>query len=225
MVRDFVKFMVIVAIIYLGKHYHIPFMASLTVSGFLTTFTLLARDVFTFKEISWTLMRVFFGSAELGFSIMQQINPQLGPPLMVIFVIMTNTLLITTLVCALRESFSRVYSNAREEYLYVYSVYVLEASTSNSLTQFYPPFVCCLPKSLLFKLTSHIESSSPGLYQAVSTHISILEITQEQDPDTQNFTSSNCRFHLGLRTPTWKREAIWRRTVLLRPPRNHENPH
>ncbi|KAH8651620.1 hypothetical protein BGZ60DRAFT_520195 [Tricladium varicosporioides] len=125
MVRDFVKFMVIVAIIYLG---------------FLTTFTLLARDIFTFKEISWTLMRVFFGSSELGFSIMQQINPKLGPPLMVIFVIMTNTLLITSLVCALRESFSRVYSNAREEYLYVYSVYVLEASTSNSLTQFYPPF-------------------------------------------------------------------------------------
>lgn len=40
----------------------------------------------------------------------------------------------------LSNSFSRVISHAREEYLYVYSVYVLEASTSNRLTHFYPPF-------------------------------------------------------------------------------------
>lgn len=40
----------------------------------------------------------------------------------------------------LSNSFSRVINHAREEYLYVYSVYVLEASTSNRLTHFYPPF-------------------------------------------------------------------------------------
>jgi hypothetical protein len=40
----------------------------------------------------------------------------------------------------LSNSFSRVISHAREEYVYVYSVYVLEASTSNRLTHFYPPF-------------------------------------------------------------------------------------
>lgn len=37
----------------------------------------------------------------------------------------------------LSNSFSRVITHAREEYLYVYSVYVLEASTSNRLTHFY----------------------------------------------------------------------------------------
>ncbi|UKZ80007.1 hypothetical protein TrVFT333_007771 [Trichoderma virens FT-333] len=39
----------------------------------------------------------------------------------------------------LSNSFSRVITHAKEEYLYVYSVYVLEASTSNRLTHFYPP--------------------------------------------------------------------------------------
>ena len=31
------------------------------VAGFLTTFTLLARDEFTFVEMSWILINVFFG--------------------------------------------------------------------------------------------------------------------------------------------------------------------
>lgn len=35
--------------------------------GFLTTFTLLARDVFQLSEMSWILVKVFFGSSYLGF--------------------------------------------------------------------------------------------------------------------------------------------------------------
>ncbi|KAM3069383.1 hypothetical protein ACMFMG_005488 [Clarireedia jacksonii] len=125
MAKDFVKFMVIVVVLYIG---------------FLTTFTLLARDTFTLGEMSWVLIKVFFGSSYLGFDIMNDISPQLGPPLMLIFVCMTNILLITSLISILSDSFSKVISHAREEYLYVYSVYVLEASTSNRLTHFYPPF-------------------------------------------------------------------------------------
>lgn len=30
-------------------------------AGFLTTFTLLARDNFTLREMSWILVKVFFG--------------------------------------------------------------------------------------------------------------------------------------------------------------------
>ena len=107
--------------------------------GFLTTFTLLARDSFTLAEMSWILIKVFFGSSYLGFDIMSDINPKLGPPLMLIFVCMTNILLITSLISILSDSFSKVIAHAREEYLFVYSVYVLEASTSNRLTHFYPP--------------------------------------------------------------------------------------
>ncbi|RDW69753.1 hypothetical protein BP6252_08773 [Coleophoma cylindrospora] len=124
MTKDFVKFMVVVAILYLG---------------FLTTFTLLARDHFNLSQMTWILIKVFFGSSYIGFDIMHDISPQLGPPLMLIFVFMTNILLITSLISILSDSFSKVISHAREEYIYVYSVYVLEASTSNRLTHFYPP--------------------------------------------------------------------------------------
>jgi hypothetical protein len=89
--------------------------------------------------MSWILIKVFFGSSYLGFDIMDKINPILGPPLMLIFVTMTNILLVTSLISILSDSFSKVIAHAREEYLFVYSVYVLEASTSNRLTHFYPP--------------------------------------------------------------------------------------
>jgi hypothetical protein len=36
-------------------------------AGFLTTFTLLARDNFSLREMSWILVKVFFGSSYLGF--------------------------------------------------------------------------------------------------------------------------------------------------------------
>lgn len=56
---------------------------------------------------------------------------------MIVFITLSSILLMSSLAGMLSNSFSRVVSNAREEYLYVYSVYVLEASTSNRLTHFY----------------------------------------------------------------------------------------
>lgn len=52
MTKDFLKFLSLVVILYLG---------------FLTTFSLLARDHFTFQQMSWILVKVFFGSSYLGF--------------------------------------------------------------------------------------------------------------------------------------------------------------
>ncbi|KAI3402112.1 hypothetical protein diail_41 [Diaporthe ilicicola] len=123
--KDFVKFMVLVFIVYLG---------------FLTTFTLVARDTFTLPKMTMNLAKIFYGSSYIGFEIMDDIDPFFGPPLMFIFVTLSSILLMGSLTGMLSNSFSRVMSHAREEYLYVYSVYVLEASTSNRLTHFYPPF-------------------------------------------------------------------------------------
>jgi uncharacterized membrane protein len=78
--------------------------------------------------MSWILIKVFFGSSYLGFDIMNDINAKLGPPLMLIFVTMTNILLITSLISILSDSFSKVIAHAREEYLFIYSVYVLEVT-------------------------------------------------------------------------------------------------
>ncbi len=125
MTKDFIKFMVLVVIIYLG---------------FLTTFSLLGRTYFTLPHMTMVLTKIFFGSSYVGFDIMDQIDPVFGPPLMLVFVTLSSILLMGSLTGMLSNSFSRVMGHAREEYLYVYSIYVLEASTSNRLTHFYPPF-------------------------------------------------------------------------------------
>lgn len=123
--KDFLKFMVLVVVIYLG---------------FLTTFTLVGRDSYSLHDMTGFLTRIFFGSSGVGFDIMDNIDPIFGPPLMILFVMLSSILLTGSLTGMLSNSFSRVITHAREEYLYVYSVYVLEASTSNRLTHFYPPF-------------------------------------------------------------------------------------
>ncbi|KAK4243636.1 hypothetical protein C7999DRAFT_36031 [Corynascus novoguineensis] len=123
--KDFLKFMVLVVIVYVG---------------FLTTFSLVGRDVFSLNRMTGFLTRIFFGSSSVGFDIMHDIDPIFGPPLMTLFIMLSSILLTGSLTGMLSNSFSRVITHAREEYLYVYSVYVLEASTSNRLTHFYPPF-------------------------------------------------------------------------------------
>ena len=123
--KDFVKFMVLIIIIYVG---------------FLTTFCLIGRDHFSTGEMTWKMTQIFYGSNSIGFEIMSQIDQFFGPPLMIIFITLSSILLMGSMTGILSNSFSRVITHAREEYLYVYSVYVLEASTSNRLTHFYPPF-------------------------------------------------------------------------------------
>ncbi|KAF5615583.1 calcium channel YVC1 [Fusarium sp. NRRL 25303] len=123
--KDFFKYMVLVVVVY---------------CGFLTTFSLVGRNVFAFKSMAWILTKIFYGSAPIGFEIMNQIDPFFGPPLMIIFITLSSFLLMGSLTGMLSNSFSRVITHAKEEYLYVYSVYVLEASTSNRLTHFFPPF-------------------------------------------------------------------------------------
>ncbi|RPB05922.1 hypothetical protein L873DRAFT_1796778 [Choiromyces venosus 120613-1] len=124
MTKDFLKFVILVAILYLG---------------FLTTFSLLARESFTLSEMSWMLIKVFFGSSSVGFDAMREISPVLGPPLMLIFVTLTNILLITSLISLLSNSLTNMMNNAREEYLFMFSITVMEAATSNRLVVFYPP--------------------------------------------------------------------------------------
>ncbi|KAK1821272.1 hypothetical protein LTR12_004330 [Friedmanniomyces endolithicus] len=124
MTKDFIKFLSLVAILYIG---------------FDTTFVFLARGTMSAGKINWILIQVFFGSSYLGFGIAEEISPLLGPPLMFVFVCLTNFLLLSTLISLLSNSLTKVIEHAREEYLSVYAIFVLEASTSNRLTYFIPP--------------------------------------------------------------------------------------
>ncbi|KIW34011.1 uncharacterized protein PV07_00813 [Cladophialophora immunda] len=124
MTKAFCKFLPVIVVLYLG---------------FLTTFTMLARDRMTLNEMSWLLIKVFFGSSYLGFDMAVKISPLFGYTLMLIFVCLTNILLITSLVSLVSNSLTEVMAHAREEYLFQYSIYVLESSTSRRLTYFMPP--------------------------------------------------------------------------------------
>ncbi|KAK4900599.1 hypothetical protein LTR27_002315 [Elasticomyces elasticus] len=124
MTKDFLKFLSLVGILYIG---------------FDTTFIFLARGTMSAGRINWILIQVFFGSSYLGFEIAEEISPILGPPIMFLFVCMTSILLVTVLISLLSNTLTKVIEHAREEYLSVYAIFVLEASTSNRLTYFIPP--------------------------------------------------------------------------------------
>jgi hypothetical protein len=65
-VKDFMKFLVIIAILY---------------CGFFVTFWSLGRDAYTVSEMGWLLVRIFFGSSYIGFDSMHKFG-LFGPTLM-----------------------------------------------------------------------------------------------------------------------------------------------
>jgi hypothetical protein len=95
-------------------------------AGFLVTFAVLGRQNYTVEDVSWMLVRIFFGNSFLAFDSMRIIDPVFGPPLMLIFVIFSQILLTTVLISILSNSFAQVMSNSREEYLFLFATTCLE---------------------------------------------------------------------------------------------------
>ncbi|KAL8906496.1 MAG: hypothetical protein Q9207_001982 [Kuettlingeria erythrocarpa] len=106
---------------------------------------MLARDTYTAKQIWWVMVNVFFGSSYLGF-------------LMLSFIILTNILLLTSLIAILSQSLTKVGRFPAISHVATaswpgenacacgrrgtrYSVFVLEASASRRLTYYFPPLV------------------------------------------------------------------------------------
>ncbi|KAB8232427.1 uncharacterized protein BDW43DRAFT_109104 [Aspergillus alliaceus] len=163
MTKSFFRFMPVVVVLYIG---------------FLTTFTMLARDRLSLRQMSWILVKVFFGSNVLGFDIAHEISPIFGYGLMLIFVSMTNLLLISSLVSLMSMSLEGVMAHAREEYLFQLSIYVLESSNSRRLTYFMPPLnlipLLCIRPLRLFLPAEHIRRVRIVLLKA--THLPFVAL-------------------------------------------------
>ncbi|KAF7680904.1 hypothetical protein GT037_002555 [Alternaria burnsii] len=206
MTKDFVKFLSLVVILYLG---------------FLTTFVLLARDSrFNPKQMASCSIEVtnvqsidwYIPSADVA----EEISPFFGPPVMLIFVTLTNILLITSLISLLSNSLridideEKVLDHARDEYLFIYSVYVLEASSSNRLTYFLPPLnlipLVIRPLRLVFP-SERLRSVRIVLLKA--THLPLVSAIWafEQLTDTRNRRVKVTSFS-GPQTPTLPRKAL-----------------
>ncbi|PGH01924.1 hypothetical protein GX51_04978 [Blastomyces parvus] len=113
--KAFLKFLPVVAILYIG---------------FLTTFAMLARDRLTLRQMSWILVKAFFGSNSRGF-----ISPLFGYPLI------------------LWPMLERNISSSK------LSVYVLDSVNSRRLTYFLPPLnliplLCIRPLRLFLPVES-----------------------------------------------------------------------
>ena len=180
MTRDFVKFFAVVVLIYFA---------------FLTTFTMLARDKIGVGEVAWTLLEVFFGASAIGFDFAPKVSYILGAPLMFVFACLTNILLITSLISLLSSSLMRVMDHAREEYVFQYSVFVLDAAASKRLTFFIPP-LNLLPLVLLRPLRLFLSAPtirSARIWLLRATHLpfvaaiwayeSLRERWRRPDPD------------------------------------------
>ncbi|KAF9113021.1 hypothetical protein BGX27_002373 [Mortierella sp. AM989] len=94
----------------------------------------------SYGEIAWLLLQVFFGSAFLGFEQASEISELFGAPLMVLFVAISVLMLYTLLISIFSQTFSEVSANAKEEFMFLFSIKVMEEVKSDALYEFQPPF-------------------------------------------------------------------------------------
>ncbi|KAJ6003247.1 hypothetical protein N7451_005794 [Penicillium sp. IBT 35674x] len=174
--------------------------------AFLTTFSLLARDRISVREMSYLLLKVFFGSGTLGLDNALKISPIFGYGLMLIFVPLSNFLLLACLISLMGMSLEGVMAHAREEYLFQLSIYVLESSNSRRLTYFLPPLnlipLLCIRPLRLFLSAGVVRRVRIVLLRA--THLPFVMMiwiyeSTRQDSDKSSSRSSR---PLGGRPPS-----------------------
>ncbi|RAH76309.1 hypothetical protein BO86DRAFT_423259 [Aspergillus japonicus CBS 114.51] len=158
--KAFFRFIPVIVVLYLG---------------FLTTFTMLARDRLSLRQMSWILVKVFFG---------------------LIFVSMTNLLLLSSLVSLMSMSLEGVMAHAREEYLFQLSIYVLESSNSRRLTYFMPPLnlipLLCIRPMRLFLSAEHIRRVRIVLLRA--THLPFVALIWAYESSRRYVSRRNSQF-------------------------------
>ncbi|KAI5479025.1 receptor-activated ca2+-permeable cation channel [Pseudohyphozyma bogoriensis] len=113
----------------------------LTASGFLCALWVLAKPggVWHIGNISWLMFKIWLGNSFLGFEAAQQFHPFYGPLLIVMFAILSQTLLLTILISLLSNTFAAVQANAETELLNQKALRTIERVKSDALTSYAPP--------------------------------------------------------------------------------------
>ncbi|KAG9315069.1 hypothetical protein JVU11DRAFT_4181 [Chiua virens] len=125
MISDFLFFMCIAATCF---------------SGLLLTLHTLASGLWSFKQITWLLVQIWFGNTSLSFSQASSFHPVLGPILMTCFAVLANTLLLTILISILSNTAARIDENSNQEYLFQHAISTIEGVKSDALFSYQPPF-------------------------------------------------------------------------------------
>ncbi|CEH11916.1 TRANSIENT RECEPTOR POTENTIAL ION CHANNEL PROTEIN [Ceraceosorus bombacis] len=115
-------------------------LASICFSGFLYAFWSLSdKSEWTVGSIMWLMLKIWFGSSYIGFDTATDFSPIFGPPLMVFFAIMANTLLLTVLISLLSNTFTVVATNAAEEAMFQHACKTMLGVTTDALFSYIPP--------------------------------------------------------------------------------------
>lgn len=121
-------------------------IAAICFSGLLFALWTLAIDNGTHQtswpisSIAWLMVQIWFGNTSLSFDQATSFHPLLGPILMTIFAALSNTLLLTILICILSNTVARIDSNATKEHLYQFTISTIEGVKSDALFSYQPPF-------------------------------------------------------------------------------------
>ena len=115
-------------------------LAMICFSGFAYAFySLASEERWTFKAVLWLMLKVWFGSSYLGFDEAQSFSLTFDPPLMIIYTIMSNTLLLTVLISLLSNTFQVVAMNANEEAMFQFAVKTMSGITTDAIFSYQPP--------------------------------------------------------------------------------------
>ncbi|GBE88279.1 hypothetical protein BKA93DRAFT_827390 [Sparassis latifolia] len=115
-------------------------IAAICFSGLLFTLHSLASGTWTVKKIAWLMVQIWFGNTYLSFAQAESFHPFFGPILMTGFAALSNTLLLTILISILSNTFARIDTNAKQEYLFQYALSTIEGVKSDALFSYQPPF-------------------------------------------------------------------------------------
>ncbi|KAG8906384.1 hypothetical protein FRB99_006979 [Tulasnella sp. 403] len=115
-------------------------VAATCFSGLLFTLWKLSGPEWTLKKIAWLMVQIWFGNTYLSFSVAESFHPIFGPPLMVLFAALSNTLLITILISILSATYAKVDAHATEEYLFQSAISTLEGVKTDALFSYQSPF-------------------------------------------------------------------------------------
>ncbi|GAK66767.1 receptor-activated ca2+-permeable cation channel [Moesziomyces antarcticus] len=115
-------------------------LAMVCFSGFAYAFySLASEERWTFKAVLWLMLKVWFGSSYLGFDEAKSFSLEFGPPLMIIYTIMSNTLLLTVLISLLSNTFQVVAMNANEEAMFQFACKTMSGITTDAIFSYQPP--------------------------------------------------------------------------------------
>ncbi|KDN53254.1 hypothetical protein K437DRAFT_253272 [Tilletiaria anomala UBC 951] len=115
-------------------------LAAVCFSGFWYAFyTLSDHEKWPPFRILDMMLKIWFGNTFIGFDAAQNFNEVIGPPLMVLYSIVSNTLLLTVLVSLLSNTFSVVRENAAEEVQFHHTFQTLAGVSTDALFSYVPP--------------------------------------------------------------------------------------